>query len=145
MTEHVQRLMAKTDAESLVEQILCARQFRSSIFGQNLFGDPAWDIVLVLYLGQLRNEMVPVARLAEAASVSANGVERWLAALDQQGLIERTTRSASDNEDVQVALSQKGSSAMRRWLAQWLNCPCEWAAESQVTSLLGRILRNDAT
>jgi hypothetical protein len=144
MAEHVQHLMAKTDAESLVEQILCARQFRSSIFGKGLFADPAWDIVLTLYLGQLRNESVPIARLAKAASVSASGVDRWLAVLDQQGLIERT-RTISDNEEFQVGLSQKGSSAMRRWLAQWLNCPCEWATNSEVTSLLGRILSNGAS
>ena len=56
MAEHVQRLMAATDAESLVDQILCARQLRSSIFGQGLFADPPWDIVLILYLAQLRNE-----------------------------------------------------------------------------------------
>ena len=139
MAEHVQRLMAATDAESLVDQILCARQLRSSIFGQGLFADPPWDIVLILYLAQLRNETVPLARLAEAASISANAVDRWLAVLDQQGLIERT-RSVSDDREPQVELSQKGSSAMRRWFAQWLNCRCASPAESEVTSLLGRIL-----
>lgn len=139
MAEHVQRLMAATDAESLVDQILCARQLRSSIFGQGLFADPPWDIVLILYLAQLRNETVPLARLAEAASISANAVDRWLAVLDQQGLIKRT-RSVSDDREPQVELSQKGSSAMRRWFAQWLNCRCASPAESEVTSLLGRIL-----
>ena len=143
MAEHIQRLMPKTDAESLVEQILCARQFRSSIFVRGLFGDPAWDIVLALYLGQLRNQSVPITRLAEAASVSVHAVDRWLAVLEGQGLIERT-RTGPDGEELPAGLSQKGSSAMRRWLAQWLNCPCEWAADSKVTSLLGRILGSNA-
>ena len=143
MAEHIQRLMPKTDAESLVQQILCARQFRSSIFGKGLFGDPAWDIVLALYLGQLRNQTVPITRLAEAASVSVQAVDRWLAVLEGQGLIERT-RTGPDGEELPAGLSQKGSSAMRRWLAQWLNCPCEWAADSKVTSLLGRILGSNA-
>lgn len=142
MAEHVQHLMAATDAESLIEQILCARKLRSSIFGKGLFADPPWDIVLTLYLGQLRKQTVSVAQLAEEASISANAVARWLAVLDQQGLIERTPRLC-EKENVQVELSAKGSLAMRRWFAQWLNSPCASVADSQVTSLLGRILGND--
>jgi hypothetical protein len=143
MAEHVQHLMAATDAEALVEQILCARQLRSSIFGEGLFADPPWDIILILYRGQLRKETVSVACLAEAASVSANAVERWLAVLDRQGLIERRARLC-ENDQVQIGLSPKGSLAMRRWFAQWLNAPCASTAESEVTSLLGRILGTTA-
>jgi DNA-binding MarR family transcriptional regulator len=143
MAEHVQRLMPAIDAESLIEHILCARQLRTSIFGEGLFADPPWDIVLTLYLAQLRNEGVSDARLAEAASISANAVDRWLTVLDREGLVERT-RSVSDGQELQVRLSQKGSSAMRRWFAQWLNCRCASPAESEVTSLLGRILGSNA-
>ena len=144
MAEHVERLMAAIDAESLVEQILCARKLRSSIFGHGLFADPPWDIVLTLYQGELRNETVSVERLAEAASISSNAVGRWLQVLNQQGLIERG-RQGGDDGEIQVGLSQEGSLAMRRWFAQWLNSPCASAAESQVTSLLGRILGTDAS
>lgn len=144
MAEHVQHLVAASDAETLIEQILYARQLRSSIFGEGLFVDPPWDIVLALYLGQLRKETISVARLAERSSISANAVDRWLAVLDQKGLIEWTPRTC-DSGDIQVGLSQKGSMAMRRWFAQWANSRCASAAESEVTSLLGRILHTDAS
>lgn len=138
MAEHVQRLVAAIDAESLVEQIVCARQLRSSIFGKGLFADPPWDIVLTLFLAQLRHETVPVSRLAKATSISANAVDRWLAVLESQGLLERI--EAGSGQEGHVALSQKGSLAMRRWLAQWANCDCASTADTNVTSLLGRIL-----
>ena len=143
MAEHVQRLVATTDAGSLIEQVLCARQLRSSILGTGLFSDPAWDIVLTLYLGQLRGETVSIAHLAEAASISANAAYRWLEALEREGLIELGDGLA-DAKDFHVELTHKGSSAMRRWLAQWLNCPCAPAQDSEVTNLLGRILGSSA-
>ena len=139
MAEQVQRLMAATDAESLIEQIICARQLRSNIFGDGLFVDPPWDIVLTLFLAQLRNETVSVFGLAERASISMNAVDRWLGVLEQQGVIDRP-QAAADAVELEVALSRKGSLAMRGWMAQWLNSPCASVVNSEVTSLLGRIL-----
>jgi hypothetical protein len=48
----------------------------------------------------------------------------------------------SEADDPVVELSAKGSSAMRRWLAQWLNCECIPESETRVTSLLQRILND---
>lgn len=142
MTEHVQHLMAATDAENLVDQILCARRLRTAAFGPGLFFDPAWDIVLTLYRGQLRGEGVLSAELAESASVTLGTIARWVEVLARQGLVE--VQPAVSEVEGPVVLSAQGSSAMRRWLAQWLNCPCLPETETSVTSLLQRILNDTA-
>ena len=139
MTEHVQHLMAATDAETLVDQILCARKLRTAAFGPGLFSDPAWDIVLTLYRGQLRGEPVFTAQLADSASVAPGTIERWVDVLARQGLVE-VQPAVSEVEGPVVALSAQGSSAMRRWLAQWLNCPCVPESDTRLSSLLQRIL-----
>ena len=143
MTEHVQNLMAATDAENLVDQILCARRLRTTVFGSGLFSDPAWDIVLTLYLGQLRAETVTAERLAESACVTPGTIARWVDALARENLVEMTPRGGKEDGPA-VELTAKGSTAMRRWFAQWLNCPCVPETETRVTSLLQRILHDPA-
>lgn len=141
MTEHVQHLMAATDAENLIDQILCARGLRTAAFGPGLFLDPAWDIVLTLYRGELRGESVSTAELAKTASVAPGTIARWIDVLAREGLVNSRV---SEVDDPVVELSAKGSSAMRRWLAQWLNCQCLPETETRVTSLLQRILNDTA-
>ena len=143
MTEHVQHLMAATDAETLVDQILCARKLRTAAFGPGLFSDPAWDIVLTLYRGQLRGEGVLSSELADSASVTLSTIARWVEVLARQGLVE-VQPAVSEVKGPIVELSAQGSAAMRRWLAQWLNCQCPPETETRVTSLLQRILNDTA-
>jgi hypothetical protein len=143
MTEHVQHLLAATDAEGLIDQILCARRLRTAAFGPGLFSDPAWDIVLTLYRGQLRGETVFTAQLADSASVAPGTIARWVDVLARQGLVE-VQPAVSEVEDPVVALSALGSSAMRRWLAQWLNCQCIPESDTRVTTLLQRLLNDTA-
>ena len=143
MTEHVQHLMAATDADNLVDQILCARRSRTAVFGPGLFFDPAWDIVLTLYRGQLRGEGVLSSELADSASVTLSTIARWVEVLARQGLVE-VQPAVSEVKGPIVELSAQGSAAMRRWLAQWLNCQCPPETETRVTSLLQRILNDTA-
>jgi DNA-binding MarR family transcriptional regulator len=138
MAEHVQRLFAATDAEKVIEQVLCSRRLRSSLFGSKLFSDPAWDIVLTLYLAELRHEPISTPQLAEAIDLPAATARRWLAALANDGLLRQGPKGA-DADRAGVELSDAGSSAIRRWLGLWLNCSCEAATDSRVTNLLSRM------
>lgn len=141
MTEQVQHLMAATEAENLIDQILCTRGLRTAVFGPGLFSDPAWDIVLTLFRGELRGEPVSTAQLAESASVAPGTIARWIDVLAREGLVNSRV---SEVDDPVVELSAKGSSAMRRWLAQRLNCQCAPETETGVTNLLQRILKDTA-
>lgn len=74
--------LAKTRYES--------RRMRASVFkGQELFGEPAWDILLDLYIAYAEGKPVSVSSACiGSASPPTTGL-RWLGVLQEAGLIER--------------------------------------------------------
>ena len=134
MSEHVKRLFAAEECERLVEQVLAARRLRTSVFKSGLFSDPAWDILLNLYLSELRHESVTMAGLAEATGLSQATTSRWLDVLAREGLAR--FRSCTENRDQSIGLTPMGASGMRRWFGLWLN----GSEHDEVGGLLQRML-----
>src|SRR3546814_19647190 len=62
------------------------RRRRDSLIRYDLFAEPAWDMLLDLYIEQHRGQPVAVARLCAAAGASSTTALRWRALLIQQGL-----------------------------------------------------------
>ena len=80
-----------------------------------LFGEPAWDILLDVFIAQLSRCDIQVSSVCIEAGVPATTILRWLARLEQEGLIYR----ASDNVDGRrryVRLTPAGDALMRRVL-----------------------------
>lgn len=71
--------------EEDIESILRLRRARATVFGAELFGDVAWDILLQLYAARLGGRRVKLADLDIPAPKST--VARWAAVLEQRGLI----------------------------------------------------------
>jgi DNA-binding MarR family transcriptional regulator len=67
------------------------RRAREPFFGQNadLFGEPAWDILLDLFIGHERGAEMCVSDACIGACVPPSTAIRWLAILEDRGLIER--------------------------------------------------------
>ena len=137
MSEHVKRLFAAEECERLVEQVLAARRLRTSVFSSGLFSDPAWDIVLNLYLSELRHESFTMTRLAEAAGLSQATTSRWLDVLAREGLAR--LRSCTEDKDQSIGLTPMGASSMRRWFGLWLND----SDHDAISGLLQRMLRQE--
>lgn len=74
-----------------VESEYLARRQRDVAFGHELFGEPAWDMLLYLYAAHLRGEFVATSSLARASAVPPTTALRWVAHLEQAKLIERCT------------------------------------------------------
>lgn len=89
--------------------IIRSRADRKMYFAPQLFSDPAWDMLLSLYAAALEQKALTVSRLSEAAGVGLSTVQRWLRALEGQGMIVRAT--AGDSDEEVIGLSEKG------WLA----------------------------
>lgn len=71
------------------QQVLCllaARRKRAEIFGDRIFSDPAWDIVLELFAAELGDRRVRLDDLAAIAPISV--LARWVAVLEERGLVE---------------------------------------------------------
>lgn len=75
---------------ALVEAEYRHRRERELVFDRELFGEPAWDMLLYLYAARLRGNLVATSSLARASGVPATTALRWMAHLERVGLIERS-------------------------------------------------------
>ena len=98
--------------QAAVNCIIESRTRRRKHFSAWLFADPAWDILLAVYAATLDDKMVSITSLAAAAKVSRSTVERWLTALEREGLICRHLHIA----DERVSLSARGRLAMDQYI-----------------------------
>lgn len=71
--------------EDQVASILQIRRKRSEVFGQGLFSDPAWDILLELFEAELAGRKTSLSDLASIAPQST--LARWVAALEERQLV----------------------------------------------------------
>lgn len=99
-----------------VRTIIRARRLRSRYFDEELFADPAWDMLLDLLQAEITNLRVPVSSLCIAASVPATTALRWLKTLVQQGLFLRRA-DPHDGRRVFVELAPHTSQALRHYFA----------------------------
>lgn len=101
-----------------IRSILRARRLREQIFGaDDLFADPAWDIMLDLMAAHLENTKVSVSSLCIAAAVPPTTALRWIRQLTDKGLLVRQA-DPSDGRRIFIALSDQGAEAVTRWFAE---------------------------
>ena len=75
--------------------ITCARRLkalrneRSSIFDSALFGEPAWDILLSLYIAEGEGYRLKIGDLVEESGAATTTALRWIWKLEEINLITR--------------------------------------------------------
>lgn len=102
-------------AAEIVSQIICARRARTGLFRPELFSDPAWDMLLVLFLAKAREQLMTVLELAEATATPVSTTVRWVDLLKRDGLVERDPDPAAARNDG-AELSVRGTAAIYQWL-----------------------------
>jgi hypothetical protein len=100
---------------ALARKAYALRRKRASLFGNaDLFGEPAWDILLDLFIAQGEGKQVSVSSACiGSASPPTTGL-RWLGILADEGLILRENDPA-DHRRVLVRLTPAGTAAMERF------------------------------
>jgi len=73
----------------MAERIYEARGLRADFFDEDLFGEPAWDILLDLFMQTHRGRQVSVTSACIASRVPATTGLRWVGLLMNRGMIER--------------------------------------------------------
>lgn len=106
----------EVDVES-VRAVIRARRLRSRYFSEELFADPAWDMLLDLLQAEIAQLRVPVSSLCIAASVPATTALRWIKTMTEQGLFVRRA-DPHDGRRVFVELAPVASAAMRRYFSE---------------------------
>jgi len=70
-------------------QIYRRRRSRTLFFEESLFGEPAWDLLLDLFIAAKERKQVPVTSACIGAAVPTTTALRWLAILEERGLVVR--------------------------------------------------------
>lgn len=98
-----------------------ARRKRVAVFDrQELFGEPAWDILLDLYIAHAEGKPVSVSSACiGSASPPTTGL-RWLGVLQDAGLVERE-HDLRDQRRVLVRLSEDGIERMEDYFRSALS------------------------
>lgn len=100
-------------AEALYQE----RRRRTRHFPEHLFAEPAWDILLDLFVNGVRSRAISITSACIAGGIPATTGLRWLGVLEKEGLLVREI-SGEDARVTWVHLSPRGTDIMRNYLAE---------------------------
>lgn len=94
------------------------RRLRAKVFSKSeLFGEPAWDIVLDVFIRQMLGEKTGVTSACLASCVPVTTALRWIKVLEKEGLMERED-DPSDGRRYFLRMSPGGVRQMKQFLSQ---------------------------
>jgi DNA-binding MarR family transcriptional regulator len=99
-----------------IRSVVRTRRLRDQLFGEGLFEDPAWDMLLDLYAAALEGRRVSVSSLCIAAAVAPTTALRWITRLTERRLLARMP-DPRDRRRVFIGLTDEAVSAMHGHLA----------------------------
>ena len=73
----------------LVKRIRAARNARADFFDANLFGEPAWDMLLALYQASAEQYRLKITDLINESSAKDTTALRWINRFEELGLATR--------------------------------------------------------
>ena len=85
------------------------------MLNSQLFGEPAWDLLLALYCLPARGYILRVTALSYAADLPETTGHRWQATLIKEGLIERGPVGVPPSKH-SVRLTPKGRTLLENYL-----------------------------
>ena len=97
-----------------IRSVIRARRMRARFFDEELFADPAWDMLLDLLQAEIAQHRVPVSSLCIAAAVPATTALRWIKTMTDAGLFVRRA-DPHDGRRIFVELAPPASAAMRQY------------------------------
>ena len=95
--------------------VLHARRLRARHFNRVMFAEPAWDILLLLYLADTSEGRQTIGQLAELVETPLTTVLRWVGYLEKEHLVERRDHP-TDRRIVFIRLTDKGRNALDAYL-----------------------------
>lgn len=84
-----------------------ARQARNRVLDPALFADPAWDMLLDLYICHAQDKPETVSDACVASGVPATTALRWISILESRNLVERS-RDPKDRRRTFLSLTSEG-------------------------------------
>ena len=97
-----------------VRDMIRVRRLRDRFFGEEMFADPAWDMLLDLFAAELEDSRVSVSSLCIAAAVPPTTALRWITNMTEAGLLQREA-DPGDRRRAFIVLTPKAGRAMREY------------------------------
>jgi hypothetical protein len=105
------------DLAQLAKAIWKTRRARSPVFDPEIFGEPAWDMLLDLFQEQVAERQVYIKNACIGADVPTSTGLRWIDTLIERKWIVRQA-DPNDRRRQTVALSDEGMAKMRLCMRQ---------------------------
>lgn len=97
-------------------RVIRARRLRARFFGDVLFADPAWDMLLDLAAARLEGGVVAVSSLCIASAVPPTTALRWIRVMSDLGLLVRSA-DPIDGRRMFIGLSDDAARSMNAYFA----------------------------
>lgn len=129
MARELARLDERTETQTISEassttvvafarRLLCERRDREKIFGGGLFADPAWDMMLDLFIACQEGKKISISSLCIASAVPPTTALRWIRTLVDNGMFVRRL-DPDDRRRVWTELAPHVRNQMRTLLSSW--------------------------
>lgn len=107
--------VAAPDARELAKQLLAQRMARFDHFPAELFHEPAWDMLLALFVAHEERRTMNVKTLVGSAHAPVTTSQRWIDHLHKLKLIDRVIDPV-DRRRMEISLSDGGYAAITAYL-----------------------------
>jgi hypothetical protein len=110
---------ASPDLGAFARHLYEERRSREAVFGEGLFADPMWDLMLELYASTAEGVRVSVSRACAASQAPSSSALRYIKEMTSKGLVVRD-ECRTDARRVYVRLSDKSRVAMSDLLSRMM-------------------------
>ena len=115
LLENGETSTAPSAEAELARTLFMQRRWRDAAFGQDLFGEPAWDMLLTLFLAHEAGPPFTIYSLCSQTPVPLSTAHRWMLVLIGKSLLVRIG-DPHDRRRSYVYLSAAGTRRTREFL-----------------------------
>jgi DNA-binding MarR family transcriptional regulator len=101
---------------SRAKRHLRERQLRSQFFKRTAFGEPAWDILLILYISEFAGRRLRLRTLADRIEAPLSTTQRWIGYLEKERFVGREEHP-DDKRMFYLRLLDRGRTVLNEYFA----------------------------
>lgn len=102
---------------ALARTSLRARRLRNRYLPRLLFGEPAWEMLLALYLSSFGEARQTISRLSRSSGAPPTTAQRWINYIIRAGFASRSV-NPTDKRVTFIDLTDKGREAIEAYLSE---------------------------
>lgn len=107
--------VSRPSSTAAAQRLIDERRARRRFLPEELFHEPAWDMLLALFLAWHENRVMNVKTLVAASDAPVTTSQRWIDHLAKLSLVTRVV-DPIDRRRIEVTLSESGRDAVQRYL-----------------------------